>query len=61
MTGLRPVLKPEVPQVLLQALRAGVQIRAITGDSRETISGLGLEAGLLSTEELDDPFVCMTG
>jgi hypothetical protein len=23
--------------------------------------GLGLETGLISTEELDDPFICMTG
>lgn len=40
---------------------AGVQIRAITGDSRETITGLGIEANLISNEELDDPYVCMTG
>ena len=42
-------------------MRAGVKIRAITGDSRETITGLGLESKLITTEELDDPYVCMTG
>ena len=47
--------------MIRQGIRAGVKIRAITGDSRETITGLGLEAKLLSTEELDDPYVCMTG
>lgn len=33
----------------------------MTGDSRETIIGLGLQSGLLNLEELDDPYVCMTG
>lgn len=61
LVGLRPILKPEVPLVIRQGMRAGVKIRAITGDSRETITGLGLEAKLISTEELDDPYVCMTG
>lgn len=61
IVGLKPVLKPEVPHVIRQGLKAGVKIRAITGDSRETITGLGLEANLLSSEELDNPYVCMTG
>lgn len=59
--GLKPIMKDEVPSVLFAALQAGVQIRATTGDSRETISALGIQAGLISNEELDDPYVCMTG
>ena len=54
-------MKDEVPSVLFAALQAGVQIGATTGDSRETISALGIQAGLISNEELDDPYVCMTG
>lgn len=54
-------MKQEVPQTLAKAMKAGVQLRALTGDSRETITGLGLQSGLISIEELDDPYVCMTG
>lgn len=35
-------MKTEVPNTLFKAMKAGVQIRALTGDSRETITGLGL-------------------
>ena len=61
LVGLRPILKPDVKHVIEKGMNAGVKIRAITGDSRETITALGLETKLLSTEELDDPYVCMTG
>lgn len=61
MVGLRPQMKSEVPATLSQALQAGVQIRALTGDSRETVQGLGLQTGLIAAEELDDPYICMTG
>jgi len=54
-------MKEEVPSVLYAALKAGVQIRATTGDSRETICALGIQSGLISNEELDNPYVCMTG
>jgi magnesium-transporting ATPase (P-type) len=35
-------MKEEVPVTLGLAKNAGVKIRALTGDSRETITGLGL-------------------
>ena len=61
IVGLKPLMKDEVPSVLFAALQAGVQIRATTGDSKETICALGIQSGLISNEELDDPYVCMTG
>ena len=46
---------------MFAALQAGVKIRATTGDSKETICALGIQSGLISNEELDDEYVCMTG
>ena len=61
LVGLRPVLKDDVPDVLFMANGAGVKIRALTGDSAQTIKGLCLQSGLLTHDEISDPYVCMTG
>ena len=61
MVGLRPSMKEEVPFTILKAKEAGVQIRMITGDSRETALDLAKQGGLIQLDGIDDPFVCMTG
>jgi P-type Ca2+ transporter type 2B len=72
LVGIEDPLRPEVPGAIEMCYRAGIDVRLVTGDNRETAASIAFQAGILRDEhflhEEDDkvasnlkPFVLMEG
>ena len=54
-------LRPEIKDSVLKCFKAGINIRMVTGDNIDTAKAIAIEAGLVSAEDVDKPYVSMEG
>ena len=64
--GLKDPLRPGIREAVLTCHKAGINVRMVTGDNIDTARAISLEAGIISTADLDPDaedagYVCMTG
>ena len=59
--ALADPLRPEIVDSVRKCKNAGINIRMVTGDNIETAKAIAIEAGLVTKEEANGQFVCMTG
>jgi len=59
--GLKDPLRPEIPDAVRICHRAGINIRMCTGDNINTATAISIEAGILTSEQAKEKYVCMTG
>lgn len=61
MAGIMDIIRPEVPSAVSACNFAGIRVRMVTGDKRETAIAIAKECGILAEGEGDEECVCMTG
>ena len=61
MFALADPLRPEILESARKCKSAGINIRMVTGDNIETAKAIAIEAGIITKEEANQPFVCMEG
>ena len=49
--GIEDPVRPEVPSAILQCRHAGVTVRMITGDNKDTAKAIALKCGIIIPEE----------
>jgi P-type E1-E2 ATPase len=59
--ALKDPLRPEIKESVRVCKKAGINIRMVTGDNIETAKSIAIEAGIVSKEDADNQYVCMTG
>jgi P-type E1-E2 ATPase len=59
--GLIDPLRKEIVDSVKKCHRAGINIRMVTGDAIDTAKAIALEAGILTHEQAQNKFSCMTG
>ena len=59
--ALADPLRPEIVESVRKCKSAGINIRMVTGDNIETAKAIAIEAGIVTKEEVDGKYVCMTG
>ena len=63
LAGIADPLRDEIPSAVAACKKAGVKVRMVTGDVKDTAIAIAKEAGILeySYDEKKDPYVVMTG
>lgn len=60
--GIQDPLRDDVPNsIKILTQESGITVRMCTGDNIETARAISLEAGIIAHEDLNKPYVCMTG
>ena len=50
--GIADVIRPEVPHAVFLCKAAGIKVRMVTGDNKDTARAIALQCGII---EKDDP------
>lgn len=61
IAGIRDILRPEVPQAVQDCNTAGVRVRMITGDNKQTAIAIAKDCGILQDGEENKKGVVFTG
>lgn len=59
--GIMDIVRPEVPQAVLDVQRAGVTVRMVTGDYIVTAMAIAEQCHIIKKEEIGNEQVCMEG
>lgn len=59
--ALMDPLRKEIVESVKKCKSAGINIRMVTGDNIDTAKAIAIEAGIITKEEAENPFVCMEG
>lgn len=59
--GIYDIIRSEVPQAVADCQRAGVTVRMVTGDKKETARAIAVLCGIITPEEKLDEAVCIDG
>jgi len=51
LTGIRDVLRQEVPDAIRRCIIAGIKVRMVTGDNRITAEAIAKECGIISEKD----------
>ncbi|QPG74189.1 hypothetical protein FOA43_001513 [Brettanomyces nanus] len=61
IVGIQDPLRPGVRHAIEQCKHAGVTVRMVTGDNILTAKAISRNCGILSEEDVDEPYSCMEG
>jgi len=62
LCGIKDIIRPEVPDAVMQCNYAGVRVRMITGDNKVTAVAIAKDCGIITEgEELENELICMEG
>lgn len=59
--GIYDIIRSEVPQAVADCQRAGVTVRMVTGDKKETARAIAVLCGIITAEEKLDESICIDG
>jgi magnesium-transporting ATPase (P-type) len=63
MVGIKDPIRDEIPDAVRKCHEAGVTVRMVTGDNKETAFAIAKEAGILdkNADLQRFPYMCMEG
>jgi len=59
--GIMDIVRPEVPDAVIQVQKAGVTVRMVTGDNIVTAMAIAHQCHIIAKEEIGDQRACMEG
>ena len=59
--GLQDPLIDEIVDSVKRCHAAGINVRMVTGDNLDTAKAIAIEAGIVTAEDAEKPYVCMEG
>ena len=48
--GIYDIVRPEVPKAIEQCIKAGIKVRMVTGDNKDTARAIAKECGIIPKE-----------
>lgn len=51
--GIADVIRPEVPKAIQQCKTAGITVRMVTGDNKDTAKAIAKQCGLIDDNDTD--------
>lgn len=52
--GIADIIRPEVPNAIRQCKKAGIKVRMVTGDNKDTARAIAVECGLLDPSQINE-------
>lgn len=52
--GIADIIRPEVPKAIQQCKRAGIKVRMVTGDNKDTARAIAIQCGLLEENDRNE-------
>lgn len=58
--GIADIIRPEVPLAVAQCKKAGIKVRMVTGDNKDTARAIAIKCGLIEKDNIQE-FTIMEG
>lgn len=59
--GLQDPLRPDIEESIKVCQGAGIKVIMCTGDNLDTAKAISINAGIITEDQLKEPYACMTG